>query len=105
MLNQSAKALAKGKWQHPVNIERSDELGELAKSFNSMTHELQASFDEMKALNEALSQSEKRFQLIAQVTNDAIWDWDLLSDHDWWNARIKTIFGYTQDEIEGHTHW
>ena len=58
-LNQSAKALAKGDWQQTANTERSDELGELAKSFNTMTHELQVSFDEMKTLNEALSQSEK----------------------------------------------
>jgi PAS domain S-box-containing protein len=58
-LNQSAKALAKGNWQQTANTERSDELGELAKSFNTMTHELQVSFDEMKTLNEALSQSEK----------------------------------------------
>ncbi len=58
-LNQSAKALANGNWQQTANTERSDELGELAKSFNTMTHELQVSFDEMKTLNEALSQSEK----------------------------------------------
>lgn len=58
-LNQSAKALAKGNWQQTANTERSDELGELAKSFNTMSHELQTSFDEMKTLNEALSQSEK----------------------------------------------
>lgn len=58
-LNQSAKALAKGNWQQTANTERSDELGELAKSFNTMTHELQVSFDEMKMLNAALSESEK----------------------------------------------
>jgi PAS domain S-box-containing protein len=58
-LNQSAKALAKGNWQQTANTERSDELGELARSFNTMTHELQASFDEMKTLNEALSENEK----------------------------------------------
>jgi PAS domain S-box-containing protein len=58
-LNQSAKALAKGNWQQTANTERSDELGELAKSFNTMTHELQVSFDEMKMLNVALSESEK----------------------------------------------
>ncbi len=58
-LNQSAKALAKGNWQQTAITERSDELGELAKSFNTMTHELQVSFDEMKMLNAALSESEK----------------------------------------------
>ncbi|BAY50215.1 multi-sensor signal transduction histidine kinase (plasmid) [Scytonema sp. HK-05] len=104
-LNQSAKVLARGEWNQTVNIERSDELGELAKSFNSMTCQVQTSFNEMKALNEALSRSEKRFQMIAQVTNDAIWDWDLLTDYAWWNAGIQTIFGYTVNEIHPYTNW
>jgi PAS domain S-box-containing protein len=67
-LNTSAKALALAKWEHRVasgEIERSDELGQLARSFNSMAGQLQESFatleaqnGEMKALNEALTQSE-----------------------------------------------
>ena len=74
-LNASAKALALGEWEHLVEtrskasgkIERSDELGELAKSFYSMARQLRESFaalkaknTEMKALNEALTQSESR---------------------------------------------
>ncbi|WP_322744289.1 MULTISPECIES: PAS domain S-box protein [unclassified Coleofasciculus] len=35
------------------------ELGELGKSFNSMAAQLQVSFDRMKGLNEALSESER----------------------------------------------
>jgi HAMP domain-containing protein len=59
-LNLAAKNIAKGEWDQTVDIERSDELGELGKSFNSMAAQLQVSFDQMKALNEALSASEKR---------------------------------------------
>jgi signal transduction histidine kinase len=61
-LSQSAKALAKGEWEPTVNIDRADELGELATSFNSMASQLKASFDEMKTLNEILSQSESQLK-------------------------------------------
>jgi PAS domain S-box-containing protein len=66
-LNASAKALALGQWEQTVEMKRSDELGELAKSFNSMAKQLQESFAtleaknaEMRGLNEALTQSESR---------------------------------------------
>ncbi|MEO8894030.1 MAG: cache domain-containing protein, partial [Coleofasciculaceae cyanobacterium] len=42
-LNTAAKDLAKGKWHKTCEINRSDELGELAKSFNFMAAQLQAS--------------------------------------------------------------
>jgi len=44
-LNASAKQLAQGKWQQSVNINRMDEVGELAKSFNLMALQLQESFE------------------------------------------------------------
>jgi HAMP domain-containing protein len=48
-LNTAAKKVAKGEWEKTVEIDRSDEVGELAKSFNQMAKELQVSFTEMKA--------------------------------------------------------
>lgn len=43
-LNTAAKNIAKGQWDTSVEFKRSDEVGELAKSFNSMAGQLQASF-------------------------------------------------------------
>ncbi|HAX80364.1 MAG TPA: guanylate cyclase [Cyanobacteria bacterium UBA11372] len=43
-LNIAAKDLAKGEWERTVEIQRSDELGELANSFNKMAQQLQESF-------------------------------------------------------------
>ncbi|WP_254011193.1 response regulator [Limnofasciculus baicalensis] len=43
-LNTAAKDIAKGEWEKIVELERSDEVGELAKSFNSMASQLQESF-------------------------------------------------------------
>ncbi|MBN3897003.1 MAG: response regulator [Nostoc sp. NOS(2021)] len=66
-LNTSAKKIAQGEWEQIPEIQRSDELGELAKSFETMAKQLQASFNtlsaknaQMQVLNEALSHSESR---------------------------------------------
>ncbi|MEG4986328.1 response regulator [Microcoleus sp. BR0-C5] len=47
-LNTAAKNIAKGEWEKTVQSERSDELGELAKSFNSMAQQLQQSFETLE---------------------------------------------------------
>ncbi|MCC5645127.1 response regulator [Nostoc sp. CHAB 5824] len=66
-LNTLAKKIAKGEWEQIPEIQRSDELGELAKSFETMAKQLQASFStlsaknaQMQVLNEALSHSQSR---------------------------------------------
>ncbi|MEG4573133.1 ATP-binding protein [Microcoleus sp. N3A4] len=48
ILNTAAKNIAKGEWDKTVESERSDELGELAKSFNSMAQQLQQSFETLE---------------------------------------------------------
>jgi PAS domain S-box-containing protein len=47
-----------------------------------------------------LRESEERFRLLSKATNDAIWDWDLVTDLIWWNDGFTTLFGFTRDEIE-----
>jgi PAS domain S-box-containing protein len=66
-LNTSAKKIAQGEWEQTPEIQRSNELGELAKSFETMAKQLQASFSalsakntQMQVLNEALFQSQSR---------------------------------------------
>ena len=49
---------------------------------------------------EEMRQSRERFENVARVTTDAIWDWDLSSDLVWWNDSIETLFGYSVDEVE-----
>ena len=58
-LNTVAKALAKGEWEQPVAVEREDELGELAKSFDSMSRQLQKSFAAQQAKNADLQIAHK----------------------------------------------
>jgi signal transduction histidine kinase/CheY-like chemotaxis protein len=43
-LNASAKAIAAGHWAQTVDLHRTDEVGQLARSFNRMSAQLQESF-------------------------------------------------------------
>jgi PAS domain S-box-containing protein len=55
---------------------------------------------------EAQRRSEERFQLINRVTNDAVWEWDLKNDRDWWNESLETLFGRLSGETEtGSGSW
>ncbi len=62
-LTQAARKLAYGEWNNPLPVQRADELGVLADSFNSMVKQLKESFakletknDEIKKLNAELEQ-------------------------------------------------
>ncbi len=60
---------------------------------------------QLKQAEAALRQSEERFQLIARATNDAIWDWDLLTDAVWWNESVDTLFGYCASQVGPDASW
>ncbi|MGE5656856.1 MAG: PAS domain S-box protein, partial [Actinomycetota bacterium] len=44
--------------------------------------------------------SEERFQLVARATNDAVWDWDIETNHLWLGPGYQTLFGYKASEIQ-----
>ena len=52
-----------------------------------------------------LRQSERRFQLVARATNDAIWDWDLTIDSVWWNQGVTTLFHYRGEDVCNTIAW
>ena len=60
---------------------------------------------ERKQMEDELRQNIKRFETISQATNDAVWDWNLDTDHLWWNESFKILFGYQDDEIEPHINF
>ncbi|MEB3886502.1 ATP-binding protein [Lyngbya sp. CCY1209] len=55
-INNAAKEIAIGNWGQHIRIERKDELGELADSFNQMAVQLQTSFARLKESENRLTQ-------------------------------------------------
>ena len=53
-----------------------------------------------KHAEQALRESQERLQLVARATNDAVWDWDLVTDEVWWGDGFLKMFGYAPEEIE-----
>ena len=63
-LRQMAEDVAKGNLQQTIKLKRSDEVGELARSFNIMTMQLRERTDEAKTL---LEESIQRNQELAEI--------------------------------------
>ncbi|HEY4318785.1 MAG TPA: EAL domain-containing protein [Herbaspirillum sp.] len=56
---------------------------------------------ERKKIERDVESNAERFRAVARVTADAIWDWDLDSDHIWWSDGIKKLFDLDWYEGEG----
>ena len=54
---------------------------------------------------DALSATEERYRLAAKATTDAIWDWDLLSNHVVWNEALTTAHGHELSSVEPTGDW
>jgi len=46
-----------------------------------------------------LAKSEERFRLIAEATNDVLWDWDIINNQVWWNEGLRTVLGYSSPSL------
>jgi two-component system sensor histidine kinase UhpB len=58
-----------------------------------------------KEIAESLRISNERFNIVSKATNDAIWDWNLITDEMLWNKAVIHLFGYKDNEIGKTTEW
>ncbi|MFM9267558.1 ATP-binding protein [Tychonema sp. BBK16] len=92
-LNETAKNITKGQWVNIVEINRNDEVGELANSFKSMAEQLQVSFAEMQALNGELSESKSRLNQILEAVPVGIFVAESNGKPYYINSRAKSLLG------------
>jgi two-component system CheB/CheR fusion protein len=53
--------------------------------------------NKVKERTKELTSSEERFRMVAQATNDAIWDWDFVNNKIWWGDAFNKLFGYENE--------
>lgn len=75
-----------------------EELNLAYEELIATEEDLKNRFNELKKSQEALAESEERYQLIFQGARDGIWDWDLKNDKMHFSYRCKTMLGYKECE-------
>ena len=60
---------------------------------------------ESRRAEQALRETEERYRLASRATNDAIWDWDLATNHVLWNEALGEAHGYALDAVEPTGDW
>jgi PAS domain S-box-containing protein len=55
---------------------------------------------ERKRAEQSLRDSEERFRFLSKATNDAIWDWDLITNQLQWSESFEVLFGFSRSEVE-----
>jgi PAS domain S-box-containing protein len=50
-----------------------------------------------RMMEQALRESEQRFQAVASATADVIWDWDLKRGTIWWSEELAKVFGHDRE--------
>ena len=58
-----------------------------------------------KSMEEALRQSEERFRLAVQATNDAVWDIDLVMGPVHWNETYAALYGRPPETSDSWQWW
>ncbi|MEG4571438.1 ATP-binding protein [Microcoleus sp. N3A4] len=101
-LNQAAKDIAQGDWNHAVELDRTDELGELATSFNQMAGQLKESFETLEQRvsdrTAALAESNQELEQAkekAEVANQAKSSFIANMSHEL-RTPLNAILGFSQ---------
>ncbi len=118
-LSKAAEALSRGEWDSMAvdprliaSVEREDEVGILARSFNTMADQLEESFTTLEDRVEAaiadktklissLKKSQKKLALHLHQTPLGAIEWNLNFEVADWNLSAERIFGYNRLEAVG----
>ncbi len=49
---------------------------------------------EFREIERAAHRWNERFRLVAQLTSDALWEWDVIADSVWWGERMFHLLGH-----------
>ncbi len=71
-----------------------------AKRLAATAAALEADVAHLQEVQQALRESEERYTLAMQGTNEGLWDWDIEDRKIYFSARFKEMLGYREDELD-----
>jgi PAS domain S-box-containing protein len=60
---------------------------------------------ERRRAEEALERALERYRLVGRATHDTIWEQDLVTGEGAWSEGIRSMFGYTAEQVELDHEW
>ncbi|WP_197047408.1 AAA family ATPase [Planktothrix serta] len=85
--------------QAAISIENALLYKTLEEKVTERTQALQQEILERKRIEQALRESQERFELAMRGANDGLWDWNILTDAAYYSPRYQEMLGYTEQEF------
>lgn len=82
-----------------------DRLTRLCPAIESAIRQ-QKTIREKQEVLEQIRVSNDRFETLSKATQDAVWDWNLVTDQVWWNDNFYQMLGYDPGQpVPGAQEW
>ncbi len=72
----------------------------LVTALQSSSRRAERRSSEIGQIQESLEESEERYRLVIEGSNDGVWDWDIKGGGVYWNDRLFEILGLSRSEVE-----
>ncbi|MFC1742914.1 response regulator [Candidatus Riflebacteria bacterium] len=101
-------AVEKALQQHHLILKEREYHKHLENEVEKRTSELSKELMQRKLTEKKLIESQERFDLAVRATKDGIWDWNILTDDEYYSPQWYEIIGYSpaeRERLNNHDAW